>query len=45
LPRHVGRHILGLFHSVAGTKAWRQALTAGAMPNEALARMAILNVV
>ncbi len=45
MPRHVGRHILGLFHSVAGTKAWRQALTAGAMPNEALARMAILNVV
>ena len=39
LPRHVGRHILGLFHSVAGTKAWRQALTAGAMPNEALQRM------
>ena len=41
LPRHVGRHILGLFHSVAGTKAWRQALTAGVMPSEAFARMAI----
>ena len=40
LPRHVGRHILGLFHSVAGTKAWRQALTAGVMPSEAFARMA-----
>ena len=40
LPRHVGRHILGLFHSIPGTKAWRQALTAGAMPNAALAQMA-----
>lgn len=44
LPRHVGRHILGLFHSVAGTKAWRQALTAGAMPIEALARMSVANL-
>ena len=39
LPRHVGRHILGLFHSVAGTKAWRQALTAGAMPSDAFTQM------
>jgi tRNA-dihydrouridine synthase A len=42
LPRHVGRHMLGLFHSVPGTKAWRQALTAGAMPLAALAQMAIV---
>ena len=40
LPRHVGCHMLGLFHSVAGTKSWRQALTAGVMPSEAFARMA-----
>ena len=39
LPRHVGRHMLGLFHSTPGTKVWRQALTAGAMPSDALTQM------
>jgi tRNA-dihydrouridine synthase A len=34
--RHIGRHMLGLFHGVAGAKAWRQALTTGAQPAEAL---------
>lgn len=42
LPRHVGRHMLGLFHSTPGTKAWRQALTAGAMPSDALTQMRLL---
>jgi tRNA-dihydrouridine synthase A len=34
-PRFLGRHILGLFSGVAGTKAWRQALTHGALPQAA----------
>jgi tRNA-dihydrouridine synthase A len=34
-PRFLGRHILGLLTGVPGTKAWRQALTAGAMPQAA----------
>jgi tRNA-dihydrouridine synthase A len=43
-PRHLGRHILGLFNGVPGTKSWRQALTANAMPaaafDDALAKRA-----
>jgi tRNA-dihydrouridine synthase A len=35
--RYLGRHILGLFNGVPGTKAWRQALTAGLMPADAFA--------
>lgn len=30
--RQLGRHLMGFFHSEPGTKAWRQALSAGADP-------------
>ena len=33
--RQLGRHLMGFFHSEPGTKAWRQALSAGAEPAQA----------
>ncbi len=33
--RQLGRHLMGFFHSEPGTKAWRQALSAGADPEQA----------
>ena len=33
--RQLGRHLMGFFHSEPGTKAWRQALSAGAEPEQA----------
>jgi tRNA-dihydrouridine synthase A len=38
-PRHVGRHMLGLFQGDIGAKTWRQTLTFGAEPAAAWAAM------
>jgi tRNA-dihydrouridine synthase A len=38
-PRHVGRHMLGLFQGDVGAKTWRQTLTFGAEPTAAWTAM------